>query len=139
MLIGTYQHTIDTKGRFIMPSKFREGLGEVFYVTKGFDKCLYVLSLQEWEKFGEQLRNLPFSQTKNLKRYFFAGAAELAPDKQGRVLIPQHLREYAKLNKDIAVIGVDNKVEIWDYNIWNDFNNNIDENLIFDTMSSFGI
>lgn len=139
MLIGTYQHNIDAKGRFIMPSKFREELGDIFYITKGLDKCLYVFSVNEWEAFGEKIRSLPSSQIKNLQRYFFAGAAELIPDKQGRVLIPKHLREHAGLIKDIAVIGVDNKIEIWNYDSWNDFTNNIDENSVFETMSMLGI
>ena len=88
-----------------MPAKFREELGGVFYITRGLDNCLSVLSKSDWDSLGEKLRGLPSSQTKDIQRFLFSGAAELEPDKQGRVLIPQPLRDYAGLTKDVVIIG----------------------------------
>ena len=126
--MGTYQHNIDSKGRVIMPAKFREELGGVFYITRGLDNCLSVLSKSDWDSLGEKLRGLPSSQTKDIQRFLFSGAAELEPDKQGRVLIPQPLRDYAGL-----------KAEIWDLDRWNEYNNKVTEDNMFDLMSSLGI
>ena len=114
MLMGSYQHNIDAKGRVIMPAKFREELGEIFYATKGTDECITVLSAQGWEELGRKICSLPNAQTKDLKRFLFSGAAELMPDKNGRVLLPQHLRDYAHLDKDVMIIGTGTRVEIWD-------------------------
>ncbi len=139
MLIGTYQHNIDQKGRVIMPAKFREELGEVFYVTRGLDNCLSVLSQSDWDTLGEKLRSLPGSQTKDLQRFLFSGAAELEPDKQGRILIPQPLRDFAHLTKDVVIIGTGVKVEIWDLESWNEYKNKITEDSVFDVMTSLGI
>ena len=114
MLMGSYQHNIDAKGRVIMPAKFREELGEIFYATKGTDECITVLSAQGWEELGRKICSLPSGQAKDLRRFFFSGAAELVPDKQGRVLIPQLLRDHAHLDKDVMIIGTGTRVEIWD-------------------------
>ncbi|MCI5655971.1 MAG: division/cell wall cluster transcriptional repressor MraZ [Candidatus Pseudoruminococcus sp.] len=139
MLMGTYQHNIDSKGRVIMPAKFREELGSVFYITRGLDNCLSVLSKSDWDSLGEKLRSLPSSQTKDIQRFLFSGAAELEPDKQGRVLIPQPLRDYAGLTKDVVIIGTGLKAEIWDFDRWNEYNNKVTEDSMFDIMSSLGI
>lgn len=139
MLMGTYQHNIDSKGRVIMPAKFREELGGVFYITRGLDNCLSVLSKSDWDSLGEKLRGLPSSQTKDIQRFLFSGAAELEPDKQGRVLIPQPLRDYAGLTKDVVIIGTGLKAEIWDLDRWNEYNNKVTEDNMFDVMSSLGI
>lgn len=139
MLMGTYQHNIDSKGRVIMPAKFREELGSVFYITRGLDNCLSVLSKSDWDSLGEKLRGLPSSQTKDIQRFLFSGAAELEPDKQGRVLIPQPLRDYAGLTKDVVIIGTGLKAEIWDLDRWNEYNNKVTEDNMFDLMSSLGI
>lgn len=139
MLMGTYQHNIDLKGRVIMPAKFREELGSVFYITRGLDNCLSVLSKSDWDSLGEKLRGLPSSQTKDIQRFLFSGAAELEPDKQGRVLIPQPLRDYAGLTKDVVIIGTGLKAEIWDLDRWNEYNNKVTEDNMFDLMSSLGI
>ena len=104
MLIGEYQHTLDPKGRVNFPARLREGL----------DNCLYVYSMEEWKVLEDKIRALPMSKSRNLQRFFFAGAAEAEPDKQGRVLIPAHLREYAGLTKDVTVIGASVRAEIWD-------------------------
>lgn len=137
--MGTYQHNIDLKGRVIMPAKFREELGSVFYITRGLDNCLSVLSKSDWDSLGEKLRGLPSSQTKDIQRFLFSGAAELEPDKQGRVLIPQPLRDYAGLTKDVVIIGTGLKAEIWDLDRWNEYNNKVTEDNMFDLMSSLGI
>lgn len=122
-----------------MPAKFREELGSVFYITRGLDNCLSVLSKSDWDSLGEKLRGLPSSQTKDIQRFLFSGAAELEPDKQGRVLIPQPLRDYAGLTKDVVIIGTGLKAEIWDLDRWNEYNNKVTEDNMFDLMSSLGI
>ena len=137
--MGTYQHNIDLKGRVIMPAKFREELGSVFYITRGLDNCLSVLSKSDWDSLGEKLRGLPSSQTKDIQRFLFSGAAELEPDKQGRVLIPQPLRDYEGLTKDVVIIGTGLKAEIWDLDSWNEHNNQVTEDTMFALMSSLGI
>ena len=114
MLIGEYQHTLDPKGRVNFPARLRESLGSTFIITKGLDNCLYVYSMEEWKVLEDKIRALPMSKSHNLQRFFFAGAAEAEPDKQGRVLIPAHLREYAGLTKDVTVIGASVRAEIWD-------------------------
>lgn len=120
MLIGEYSHTIDEKGRFNFPSKFREDMGDRFIVTKGFDSnsCLFVYSKEEWAHLADKILALPFSKTRNIQRFMFSSAVEVVPDKQGRILIPQNLRDYAGLNKDILVIGVQNRAEIWNSEAW---------------------
>ncbi len=122
-----------------MPAKFREELGSVFYVTRGLDNCLSVLSKSDWDNLGEKLRSLPSSQTKDIQRFLFSGAAELEPDKQGRVLIPQPLRDYAGLTKDVVIIGTGVKAEIWDLERWNEYNSKVTDDNMFDIMSSLGI
>lgn len=114
MLIGEYQHTLDTKGRVNFPIKLRESLGDSFIITKGLDNCLFVYSQEEWVSLKAKLDALPMSKSRSLQLFFFAGATEVEADKQGRVLIPQVLREYAGLDKDIAIIGASVRAEIWD-------------------------
>ena len=121
-MIGEYQHNIDSKGRVIVPVKFREDLGECFYVTKGLDGCLFVLSQEQWDRLVEKVAAIPLAQGKAIQRYFFSGAAEVEPDKQGRVLIPQNLRDHAGLEKDVTVIGAAVRAEIWDTARWNEYN-----------------
>lgn len=139
MLIGTYQHNIDAKGRVIMPAKLREALGNVFYATKGIDGCITVRSQSDWEALGQKLRALPVAQTIELQRFLFSGAAELEPDKQGRVLLPQTLRDYAGLSKDVIIIGTGSDVEIWDADKWNAYNNAITQSRVLDIMKTFGL
>ena len=114
MLIGEYQHALDPKGRVNFPVRLRESLGATFIVTKGLDNCLYVYSMEEWKVLEDKIRALPMSKSRNLQRFFFAGAVEVEPDKQGRVLIPSNLREYAGLTKDVTIIGASVRAEIWD-------------------------
>lgn len=120
MFMGEYNHTVDTKGRLIVPSKFRESLGDTFVVTKGLDGCLFVYDNQEWEAFEQKLKALPLHKKDNRQfaRHFLAGAAEVEVDKQGRILIPSKLREYAGLEKDVVLVGVASRIEIWDQGKW---------------------
>ena len=139
MHIGNYEHNIDIKGRVIMPAKFREELGEVFYATKGTDESVTVLSKKAWEELGEKICSLPSAQTKDLKRFLFSSAAELIPDKQGRILLPQMLRNYAHLEKDVMIIGTGSRVEIWDYDRWNKYNDEISESQVLEVMNLYEI
>lgn len=143
MFYGEYQHTVDTKGRIIIPSKFREGLGEKFILTKGLDNCLFAYSLDEWSNLEAKLKTLPFTDkdVRAFIRFFFAGASECEVDKQGRVLIPQNLREYAGLDKDVYIIGVSTRVEVWDKLKWENYSGdgNISPDKIAEKMASLGI
>lgn len=143
MLLGEYAHTLDLKGRIIIPSKFREDLGESFIVTKGLDNSLFVYSKEEWKRFEEKLKALPMTSiaTRNFVRFFFSGATECEIDKQGRINLPQNLREYASLTKDVCIIGVSTRVEIWDKEKWNNYTNpdNMDLDEIANQMSNLGI
>ena len=116
MFIGEYSHTIDAKGRLIVPSRFREQLGDEFVVTKGLDGCLFVYENSEWKSFEEKLKELPMSHrdTRKFARFFLAGASQVEVDKQGRILIPAKLRKSAGLEKDLVFVGMINRVEIWD-------------------------
>ncbi len=120
MFMGEYNHTIDAKGRLIIPSKFREALGDEFVVTKGMDGCLFVFDNSEWQAFEEKLRSLPMidKEARQFTRYFLAGAASLEVDKQGRILLPAVLREFAGITKDAVLVGVGNRVEIWSKDRW---------------------
>ncbi|HEX3026504.1 MAG TPA: division/cell wall cluster transcriptional repressor MraZ [Clostridia bacterium] len=120
MLIGEYQHNIDAKGRVFIPAKLRDDLGETFIVTKGLDNCLFVYSMQEWRNLESKIRELPMSKARNLQRFFFSGAAEVEVDKQGRILLPLNLREYAGLGKDVMIVGSSIRAEIWDRSKWNE-------------------
>lgn len=115
MFMGEFDHTTDPKGRLIVPSKFREGLGDTFVITKGLDGCLLAYDMQEWKIVTEGLHNLSLVDKagRQFTRFFFAGAAEIEMDKQGRILIPTKLREFANITKDVVTLGADNKVEIW--------------------------
>ena len=143
LLLGEYNHTIDEKSRVIVPSKFRDDLGSTFIVTRGFDKCLFAFSLAEWQNFEAGLRALPLSNENARKyvRYFTAGATECQIDKQGRVLIPNNLREYAGLKKELVITGVSTRAEIWDKETWDKYTSdeNIDLDEIASHMSEFGI
>ena len=140
MFMGTYGHSIDAKGRVIVPAKFREVLGDSFVVTLGLDGCLFVYPEEEWEDFVKQLKELPGSkEARKLQRYFMAGAAPCDVDKQGRVLIPSSLREKVGLDNDVVFVGVMSKIEIWSKERWEDNNDfdNVDD--IAEHMSEFGL
>ncbi|SEF77599.1 MraZ protein [Caloramator fervidus] len=142
MFIGEYQHAIDSKNRVIIPAKFREKLGSKFVMTKGLDGCLYVYPMEEWRKLEEKLKGLPLTNkdARAFVRFIFSGAAEVEMDKQGRVLLPQNLIEYAGITKEIVTIGVLSRIEIWSKEKWNEYNEqNMDLNEIAEKMSELGI
>lgn len=140
MFMGEYNHSIDTKGRVIVPAKFREQLGEHFVVTKGLDGCLWVFAEEEWEEFSGKLRELPVANkdARKFARFFLAGAADTETDKMGRILIPQVLRDYAKLEKDVALVGTGNRVEIWDKAAWENNSTFDDMDEIAEHMGEWG-
>lgn len=141
MFMGEYNHTIDTKGRLIIPSKFREVLGDEFVVTKGLDGCLFVYDNQEWTAFEEKLKALPLMNKESRKfvRFFLAGAASLEVDKQGRILIPSVLREFAGLDKDVVLVGVGARIEIWSKEKWDEASMYDDMEEIAEHMSELGL
>lgn len=123
MFMGEYQHTIDDKGRMIIPSKFREDLGQSFVLTRGLDQCVFGYPMDEWKQLEQKLKALPFTKkdARAFTRFFFSGATECDLDKQGRVNLSQPLRQYAKLDKECVVIGVSNRIEIWSKAIWEEY------------------
>jgi len=130
MFMGEYNHNLDTKGRIIVPSKFRDALSNEFVITRGLDKCLFIYTNDEWSRIEEKMKELPLTRkdVRKFMRMFFSGAIRVEVDKQGRVNIPQNLREYAGLTKACTVIGVSSRVEIWDTDKWNDFYDESEDN-----------
>ncbi|HZG57855.1 division/cell wall cluster transcriptional repressor MraZ [Paenibacillus sp.] len=120
MFMGEFQHSVDDKGRMIIPAKFRDELGSAFVMTRGLDQCLFVYPMSEWSVMEQKLKALSLmkSDARAFTRFFFSGAVECELDKQGRVNIPSNLREHAKLDKDCVVIGVSTRVEIWSKEAW---------------------
>ena len=120
---GEYSHSMDVKGRVIIPVKYREGLGEQFILTKGLDKCLVLYPIMHWAELEKKLEKLSIADynSRFYRRFFSAGATNCELDKQGRILVPQNLREYAGLDKDLIIIGAINTVEIWDTVAYNEF------------------
>jgi MraZ protein len=143
VLIGEYEHSLDAKGRLIMPAKIREDIGEKFIITKGLDGCLFGFSQKEWTNFEEKLKTLPLTNknARDFVRFFLSGAIECEIDKQGRFLITSNLREYAKLEKDTVIIGVGTRIEIWDKEKWKSYNSdeNISADEIAENMTMLGI
>ena len=123
MFMGEYHHNIDDKGRVVLPSKFRMGLGEHFIVARGLEKCLYVYSIAEWKKLEEQLNTLPFTKkdARTFIRTFFSGATEGEFDRQGRTCLTSPLISYAGLTKECVIIGANDRIEIWDNDEWQKF------------------
>lgn len=120
MFMGEYNHTIDAKGRLIIPSKFREALGSEFVITKGLDGCLFVFPMKEWEAFEEKLRGLPLidKNARKFSRFFLAGASTCELDKQGRILVPDTLREFAQMDKEVVLTGMLDRIEVWSKEQW---------------------
>ena len=143
MLIGEYEHTLDVKGRLIMPAKLREDVGENFIVTKGLDGCLFGFSKSEWTNFEEKLKSLPLTNknARDFVRFFLSGAIECEIDKQGRFLIASNLREYAAMEKEVVIIGVGTRIEFWEKAKWKEYNNseNISADNIAENMTMLGI
>ncbi|WP_458863742.1 division/cell wall cluster transcriptional repressor MraZ [Acidaminobacterium chupaoyuni] len=135
---GEFQHNIDAKGRLFIPVKLRDSLGSEFIVTKGLDGCLFVYSGEAWQVLEDKISQLPLSKSRNLQRFFFSSAADCEPDAQGRVVIPQNLREYAGLTKEVTVIGVSGRVEIWDTQRWKAYNDELTSESIENAMEDIG-
>lgn len=133
--MGNYQHNIDTKGRLIIPAKFRQELGDGFIITRGMDGCLFGYSASEWQKLEEKLAELPLSkkEARTFVRFFYSAAIECTLDKQGRVNLPDTLIQYAKLDKECTIIGVSNRIEIWNRHRWEEMTAVAEEN--FDSIA----
>ena len=141
MLMGEYSHSLDTKGRLIMPAKLRQDIGDKFILTKGLDGCLFAFSQTEWNNFEEKLKSLPLSDknARNFVRFFLSGATECEIDKQGRFLIPNNLRIAANLEKDAIIIGVGTRIEIWNKETWEKCDKEISADEIAENMANLGI
>lgn len=141
MLIGEYEHSIDAKGRIIMPAKLRADMGEKFIVTKGLDGCLFAFSQNEWLNFETKLKTLPLSDknARNFVRFFLSGATECEIDKQGRFLISNNLRIAGNLEKEAIIIGVGTRLEIWDKQTWQNCDEAISADEIAQNMTMLGI
>ena len=127
MFYGEFEHSIDRKGRLILPAKFREvaknQFVEKFYVTRGLDKCLFMFSEEEWRSQENKFKTMSFTkqQSRTFNRLLFSGAVEVSFDKQGRILLPQYLKDFAAIKKDVMIVGVSNRIEIWAKDSWHDF------------------
>ncbi|MGV3464268.1 MAG: division/cell wall cluster transcriptional repressor MraZ [Heyndrickxia sp.] len=143
MFMGEYQHNIDTKGRIIIPAKFRELLGETFVITRGLDRCLFGYPVEEWKQVEEKLKALPLTKkdARAFTRFFFSGASESELDKQGRINIPTPLVDYAQLEKECVILGVSNRIEIWSKDLWEDYFEESEESFaeIAENMIGFDI
>lgn len=140
MFMGEYNHTIDAKGRLIIPSRFRELLGEEFVLTRGLDGCLSIYPMDEWVAFEEKLRALPLTNkdARTFSRFFVAGATTCQLDKQGRILVPQTLRQFAGLDKDVVLTDL-NRIEVWSKEKWSENCNYDDMDSIAESMQNIGI
>lgn len=127
MFYGEYSHSIDRKGRLILPSKFREvakaNFIEKFFVTRGLDKCLFMFSEEEWHSQEQKFKSISFTkqQARTFNRIYFSGAQEVIPDKQGRILLPQYLKDFAQIKRDVLIVGVSNRIEVWSKDLWEKF------------------
>ncbi len=127
MFYGEYLHSIDRKGRLILPAKFREvskaNFIEKFFVTRGLDNCLFMFSEEEWRQQESKFKAISFTkqQARTFNRLYFSGAGEIIPDKQGRILLPQYLKDFAEIKKDVMIVGVSNRIEIWAKDKWQGF------------------
>lgn len=141
MFMSEYNHTIDAKGRLIIPSKFREVLGDEFVVSKGMDGCLFVYANDDWNAFEQKLTSLPLinKEARQFARFFLAGAAQVELDKQGRILLPAALREFAGLDKDVVLVGVGSRIEIWSKDKYESVGEDLDMDSITASMESLGL
>lgn len=141
MFMSEYNHTVDAKGRLIIPSKFREALGEEFVVSKGMDGCLFVYANEDWNAFEQKLTSLPLinKEARQFARFFLAGAAQVELDKQGRILLPASLRDFAGLDKDVVLVGVGSRIEIWSKEKWENITDDEDMDNIASAMEALGL
>lgn len=127
MFYGEYEHNIDRKGRLILPSRFREAAKanfiEKFFITRGLDKCLFMFGEEEWKVQEQKFKAMPFTkqEIRKFNRIYFSGAIDIIPDRQGRFIIPQFLKDFALIKREVIIIGVANRIEIWSKNIWQEF------------------
>jgi len=130
MFYGEYLHSIDRKGRIILPAKFREvakaHFVEKFFLTRGLDKCLFMFSEEEWRTQEAKFKGISFTkqQARTFNRLYFSGAVEIVPDKQGRILVPQYLKDFAEIKRDVILVGVSNRIEVWAKDKWQEFYGN---------------
>ena len=143
MFMGEYKHSIDAKGRIILPADFREELTDNFVITKSLDNCLFLYTAEEWDKLSTKLRQLPLAkaEARAFVRFFFAGARQAECDRQGRFLVPANLRAHAKLQKDVVLIGISNRIEVWSKAEWDRYNEEITPSVssIAETLVDLGI
>jgi len=143
MFIGEYKYNLDVKNRLALPSKFRKLFNGRVVITKGLDNCLFVYTSKEWTKLAEKLANLPFSQAKSraFSRMMLAGAMDVKVDKQGRVILPDYLKEFAGLNKKTVIAGLYNRLEVWDEKMWNKYQKSSEKDStdIAEGLSDLGI
>lgn len=141
MFLGEYAHTIDDKGRLTLPARFRAELAAGLVVTRGIDKCLSVYPMAEWQRVSERISALPMTdpQAREFRRLLFAGATDAELDKQGRVLLPQYLREYAGLTSNVIVAGLNTHLEIWGPEAWNAIRANFDSGVTAEYWAQLGI
>jgi MraZ protein len=135
---GGYQHSIDPKGRIFFPTRLKEKMGEALILCRGVEKCLMAFSEEGWEQFDQSLRSLPFSSGRDIQRFFFSTVAECAIDRQGRLLIPQDLRDHAGLKSTVKIMGVQTRVEIWDLEEWESYHSNLSPKDIIAQMDKIG-
>lgn len=140
MLMGEFHHNIDEKNRLIIPSKFRNEIGDNFVITRGIEKCLFVYSIPEWESIVSKLKTLPFTKkdTRDFTRFFLSGAITCEVDKSGRTCISTPLVNYANLKKECVIIGANDRLEIWDLDSWNNFFESNEENFANIAENLFG-
>jgi MraZ protein len=143
VFLGEFVHAIDDKNRLAIPARFRQELAEGLYVTKGVDRCLYVLTPEGWTRLADRIAGLPSMQAsvRQLQRHFFAGAVQVVPDKLGRIVIPQSLRDYAQLDGEVVVAGVHSRIELWSRSAWDQEQARVDEQTasLAEQMASLGI
>lgn len=143
MLMGEFHHTLDTKGRVIIPAKFREQLGDQFYMTRGMDGCLFGYPSKQWQILEKKMQQLPLTKrdARAFVRFFYSAATECEFDRQGRIIIPRTLRDHAGLTKKCVIIGVSERFEIWSEDRWNEFSQKAEENFdnIAENMIDFGL
>ncbi len=130
MLLGEYTHTLDDKNRLTLPTKFKSELGKKIVVTRGLDSSLFVYSQQEWKKITEKLAGLSMADanSRGFSRFFLAGATEAELDKAGRVVVPEHLKQFAKLSREVVLTGVQSRVELWDAKLWKSYSKKMEQN-----------
>src|SRR3989339_2092502 len=143
MFIGEYSHNLDEKGRLAVPKKFRADLSKGAVVTRGLDNCLFLYTKNEWQKLAEKLANLPFAQanTRAFARLMLAGAMDVDIDKQGRIMVPDYLRQFAGLNKEVIVAGLYSRLELWDSAKWSEYKKKTEaeSNQIAEQMGELGV